>query len=346
MAMPPVTADVNWLLSALAQASAAMIAIVGGLLVSRYVTLHAEQQAAGRRVADLTRREREAEARLADARAALGLYDIDDLLIDEDVFQVIIDKDLTPTVKDVLEAVDHDGENLNKELLTSRLEDLSADLGRAFKAIIPHVPESRSHPSWPEFRREHTFTVGNREAWQWAYDQICGFQRDKAKRREAEDLKKSNPFGSLLAGRDFGVDIDVLRNISLTGGVGGIAAQHELAHLAALRGRVDDADTEIRAIQQERRLAGETFEATRQPEGFGLALQVLSTLAVLGIAVPVVIMGFGVLDLPGWARGLVIGSFFAGIALLLRFLFVYASFLREGGRSTLPATIFGLFLRR
>lgn len=38
-------ADVNWLLSALAQATAALIAIVGGLLVSRYVTLHAEQQA-------------------------------------------------------------------------------------------------------------------------------------------------------------------------------------------------------------------------------------------------------------------------------------------------------------
>jgi hypothetical protein len=46
-------ADVNWLLSALAQSSAALIAIVGGLLVPRYVALHAEQEAAERRLADL-----------------------------------------------------------------------------------------------------------------------------------------------------------------------------------------------------------------------------------------------------------------------------------------------------
>ena len=35
-------ADVNWLLSAMAQSGAALVAIVGGLLGSRYVALDAE----------------------------------------------------------------------------------------------------------------------------------------------------------------------------------------------------------------------------------------------------------------------------------------------------------------
>jgi hypothetical protein len=70
-------AAVNWLLSALAQASTALIAILGGLLVSRYVALHAEQQAARRRVEDLVRREAEAKAHLEEAKRDLDLYLVD-----------------------------------------------------------------------------------------------------------------------------------------------------------------------------------------------------------------------------------------------------------------------------
>jgi len=56
-------------------------------------------------------------------------------------------------------------------------------------------------------------------------------------------------------------------------------------------------------------------------------------------------MGFAPLTLPGWERAVVIGLFFLGVALLLRFLFVYAAFLGEGGRETLPHTALGLFSR-
>lgn len=80
---------------------------------------------------------------------------------------------------------------------------------------------------------------------------------------------------------------------------------------------------------QEHRLAEETFEATRQPEGFTLALQVLSALSVLGMGIPVTLMpSFPVITMPWCGRAAVAVVFFLGVYLLLRFLFVYASYLR------------------
>ncbi len=121
-----------------------------------------------------------------------------------------------------------------------------------------------------------------------------------------------------------------------------VQSQRELAQERALEDRVAAAAAQVWALRQERRLAEETYDATRQPEGFGLALQVLSVLAVVGMGFPVVLMGLAVVTLPAWVRGGVIVMFFCGVALLLRFLFVYASFLREGGRASLPRSIFGL----
>lgn len=339
-------ADVNWLLSALAQASAALIAIVGGLLVSRYVALHAEQQAARRRVEDLTRREQEAASRHSESRNELDLYYVDELLDSIEVFEAIMANDFDPTVANVMEAADEDGDDLNQALLASRLKELSSELQRALSEIYPLVPASKEHVSWANFKREQNFVFGHRNAWEWMYDQACDARRAEVKKAEDEARSKSR-YGSMLAGYDTG---DLLRNITignpqLSGLRNVVTSQHEIAHVGSLRGRVDQADAEVRAVQQERRLANETYEATRQPEGFGLALQVLSVLAILGMAAPVVIMGFGPVTLPPWARAVVIGGFLAGVALLLRFLFVYASFLREGGREALPKTALGLLKR-
>lgn len=336
-------ADVNWLLSALAQASAALIAIVGGLLVSRYVALHAEQQAARRRVEDLTRREQEAVFRHSESRHALDLHYIDEVLDSFDVFEAIMEHDFDPTVANVLEAADEDGDDLDQELLAARLEELSSELQRALAEIYPLVPASKEHVSWADFKREHSFAIGHREAWEWMYDQACDARRAEARKAEEEARSKTR-YGSMIPGYDTS---DLLRNISignpqLSGLRNVVSSQHEIAHVGSLRGRVDQADAEVRAVQQERRLANETYEATRQPEGFGLALQVLSVLAILGMAAPVIIMGFGPVTLPPWARAVVIGGFLAGVTLLLRFLFVYASFLREGGREVLPKTALGL----
>lgn len=104
--MAPDIADVNWLLSALAQASAALVAIVGGLLVSRYVVLHAEQQAARRRLDDLRRTLDLAAENATQARRDLDSYDVDRYLDDDDVYEELLRFECTPDMEAVRRAVE------------------------------------------------------------------------------------------------------------------------------------------------------------------------------------------------------------------------------------------------
>lgn len=339
--MVPLSADVNWLLSAIAQASAALVAIVGGLLVSRYVTLHAEQQGARRRADDLGRRIEEARSHRAAAERQVDLYFVDDFLDDTDVFEAIFRGQGEATPEEVLAAKDSDADHLNHALLDEQLGELQAEFLAAVQALLPIVPEGKDHAEWLEFKRGRDFVIGHRNLWEWVYDRIVDERVEAATAAEREARKKS-PFGNLLS--DYKYDTSsIARLISpeVRGLRGVVSSQHEIAQVNVLRGRVESARAEVRALDQERRLAEETFDATRQPEGFSLALQVLSILAALGMGVPVIAMVFVPYTLPWLARVGVVVVFFVGVLLLLRFLFAYASYLR-GARPALPATVVGL----
>jgi len=339
-------ADVNWLLSALAQSSAALIAIVGGLLVSRYVALHAEQQGAQRRVEDLQRREKEATNALADARIDLDMYYIDDALDDTAVFQEIFERQLEPTVDGVLDAIDDDGANLNRELLSVELLSMTADMKSAVSAMYELVPLSTEQDDWTTFRRAHSLEVGHRNLWEWVYNKICD-ERKRGAKRAAMEARKNSPYANLF-GLSEPPDYTSLLGLSSPEIIAAnrmIRDRREMARVDALEARIGAFEAELLALSQERRLAQETYQATRQPEGFVLALQVLTFLAIVGMGVPVVIMGFAPLTISGYARAAVVVLFFLGVSLLLRFLFVYAAFLREGGRESLPHHLAGLFRR-
>ncbi|HEY3409003.1 MAG TPA: hypothetical protein VGK53_12590 [Propionicimonas sp.] len=340
--MQATVADVNWLLSALAQATAALIAIVGGLLVSRYVTLHAEQQSAGRRVLDLARREAEADSSLATAKSNLASYRVADALDDDRVFEEFLARDMKPTVGGVLRAIESDGADLDPELLAEEIESMGQEMPEAIKSIYPLVPVTSRHATWSDFLREHSLKPVRRQLWMWVYDKACEERRreaEKAARAARNTARNAGIAGLLSAGAFSAPSIDVG---SLSAARWTARSQRELAQERSLEDQVADAAARIGALRQERRLAEETYDATRQPEGFGLALQVLTFLAVVGMGVPVVLMGFAPLALPDWGRATVIGLFFLGVAMLLRFLFVYAAFLRQGGIDTLPASVFGL----
>lgn len=333
------TADVNWLLSAIAQSAAALIAIVGGLLVSRYVSLHAEQQGARRRADDLRRRWSEAEDQLIERKGDLDLHQVDEFLDDNVVFQAILDAGGEATVDQVLSEMDADVADLNRDVLEERFATLQDELVQAVLKLLPDVPQQEDHETWVDFKRNRDLPIGNRSAWEWVYEKACDEKRREAKKEAA----KGKPFTSSY-------DDTAIRRIvqqASSQGYGiraAVTSQHAVAHVNALRERIEATQAEVRALQQEHRLAEELFDATRQPEGFGLALQVLATLATLGMGTPVALMAFSPTTMPAPLRALVVALFFSGVALLLRFLFVYAYYLR-GVRRSLPSWIGGLFRR-
>lgn len=241
----------------------------------------------------------------------------------------------------MLSAKDSDAHGLNRGLLEEQLADLQAEMLRAVQELMPIVPEGREHDDWVDFKRGRDLPIGHRSSWEWAYDRIVDERINDAKKAERQ-ARKQSPYGGLLGRADYDVSSLIGITTPETRGLYRVvASQHEIAQVNSLRGRVEAGRAEVRALDQERRLAEETFDATRQPEGFSLALQVLSVLAALGMGVPVVIMAFVPYSLPWPGRAAVVVLFFAGVFLLLRFLFAYAAYLR-GKRSTLPTTVLGL----
>lgn len=63
-----IVSDPNWLLSTMAQSAAALVAIIGGFLLSRVVTLSSERQGLERRTRELDQRTRDLAGRLQHAR--------------------------------------------------------------------------------------------------------------------------------------------------------------------------------------------------------------------------------------------------------------------------------------
>lgn len=335
--MTPEVADVNWLLSAIAQASAALVAIVAGLLVSRYVSLHAEQQAASRRVLDLTRRLTLARSARDSAQQSLDQFDVDEALADDDVYIAIAKSHYSSSVMDILKVIGRSVEEFAQPTLKDSIERLTQEVQTALDTLKPMVPVNQEHPRWDGFRRTHTLPIENRQVWEWAYEIICEIRTREARQQARREAGK---FGSLLG-------VSTVQRMPVLGGA--IPSRLFTGSGGERRRLLDARDStsaRVHELENELILAQENYDATRHPEGFGLALQTLSVLAVLGIAFPVTLLALVTYELHPIARTVSVAAFFIGVGLLLRFLFVYADFLREDGRSHLPTSIFGLFRAR
>ncbi|CAN7148592.1 MULTISPECIES: hypothetical protein [Microbacterium] len=322
-------ADINWLLSSIAQASAAMIAIVGGLLVSRYVGLHAEQQATGRRLKDLTARATGARKRAARYLREMQELSAADLVDNPAVFEAIVRSEYDLPTSEVFRITGDSARDYEDDLVLGQLRAVTVELQKAGAALSSLVPSGEYHEDWETFRIAHpSLTFQHRNAWEWMYNTLCDAQQEAAENKLEPLMRALRNVNAVTWGRDDAptVRLDTVR---------------KRERLTAL---YEAANEEGTAAESEAVLAQEAYDLTRQPEGFSLALQVLVTLAILGIVPSVTLMGFGVATLDLLPRLILVGFFLGGVALLLRFLYVYARFLQQGGRATLPTKVwFELF---
>ncbi len=323
--------EITWLLTTLAQSSAALIAIIGGLLVTRYVSLHAQQRAAGRRVADLTRRRGLALERLRTAQDVFEHFSVEVTAHDQNVYRRLlrlpadVEADQIPVT--LLEAVPQ-AAGMGQERLRQRLVVMRRELERALKQFDERIPPARMQEPWREVNELLDYPRQEEHLWAWAYMALFRQRDRKARSRRARLQPRA------------GADLDWEEAYE---------AQWEIAEHEVLQRRVDKVEAEARSLEQELHLAQETFEASRQPEGFRLALQVLSTFVALGIAVPVLMLAFWpaevALGLDLGIRAVALAFFFTGLGLVLRFLFRYSTFLR-GDEERLPESLWQLIKPR
>ena len=285
-------------LSTIAASSAAMVAIVGGLLVARFVTLISEQEGAQQVLDDAKERLGTAHKRAKEAEERLVNSDVDDFF-DREVLNAI-----GGGTKDVRELRAINGSaRLTDEKIASVVSEVAAEF-EAARNTLPGLIQSASQPTratragWEDFKAKTPGLPETSwdEVWARVYIELLALPQPRA------------PAGSIFHFPPLSVPIipPVPQYVALR-------AQRR----DALRANLD------RAQQQEEDVEGEVGRLQRakdaivRPKGLGWGLVVLSVFTVVGVIIPVWLMSRAPERLTAHMGEAVFWLFFVGLLALL-----------------------------
>ena len=294
--MLPVIADSNWLLATLVQSSAALVAIIGGLLATRLVTLATERNGIERRIGQLervaeTRRDqadlaskawldKDADSFLADVEGAViatfGDADFDELYVVEDNAGRTKDE-LRPYFKDFCERVKGVTQRLIQEHGSTRpaeWEDIRSAVERAalhsdrylLGAIVDHLEET----IWRKPRS--MYDIGSL-VMPLPSSVYSATHRATADRRYDETVREAET----------------------------ARAAQRLAEVELAQARMD-------------------LDALGRPAGMASAFRVLLGIALAGVVLPLAVMANGAYEVPAAGRIALVALFTLALAAFMRFL--------------------------
>lgn len=284
--------DPNWLPSTLAQSTAALVAIVGGLLVTRLVTLSSERGSLAHRRADVAgRRSRLVKDRDKEDTERF-FWCLDDLWASHK--DALLDAEGKIDVDDVLDdrlPIGADSKEMHEALGT-----LAQIVAEAFRAIRLGFPATEFPTGDISHLRDKIGPINRSE--EFIYTAVAKRLADRKRDKMGVLTAKSSSLGSLISQSS-------ARNVE--------PQQRRLRRIAELDSAIATLDLEISLIDEQKyRFA--------QPEGVTRGLVVLSLFAALGIVLPMVYMAWRpVPSSPGW-RILLIVAFVVGFAVLIDYI--------------------------
>lgn len=281
------SADPNWLLSALAQSAAALVAIIGGFLISRVIATAAERDAIRRRLATLDSQVDARQRRLSEIDKDLNWLDA------LDVYYEHLDRIMTggpEVVSDILRGIPA------SDVLGSLLTRMAQRAQQAIDVLRPHFVDGHPPPQLDDLRR----------AGKLRDDIEDFFYEDAWQHIDVYEHRYSPPLEDLRV---------VLP--SETPAVRGPTRADRRFHLEGTR---DDVEHELNALRSERERQRAELESLVVPDEVRQGVWVLSYFALAGIMFPLTVQAVGVVNVAGWLRALLVIGFASGLALLLWFL--------------------------
>ena len=291
--------DPNWLLSSTAQSAAAMVAIIGGFLVSRLVTLSAERNTILQRVEDLRSRRKiktiEHEE-VHDARFAVSK-------------SWFVEKHLRNLVDDRGGA---DPESLldtitvgsSRDEMRPVAEHLVATIYSAFEAVEATYIGTLIPPTTASELREGGLSIPVEDSG--IYESVA---RSVSERRSPRRSWEVNLSASM---------------IPATSVRPAVVYQRQDARVA----RETDLRSELRFINTEIDLTSERLAGFAKPKGVAGAVMALTYLALAGIVYPIVLMAVRPVPDNSVSRVVVVLAFASGLVFLLCYFVVQARSLR------------------
>lgn len=286
------TGDAGTLLATLSQASAVLVAIIGGLLVSRLVAISSEKDGLRRLLLAAKGRVLHIESDLSEAseirldRARSDLYDtaVEDFIAEPcpDLDKIINDSLRRGTTVDELKPY------------ALKLQERTKS---AQTAIQDHL--KRNDTNGLEFEelleRGLTFNDDDQDLHERVFTQL----RKKL---------RSDPYGYGLV--DFPVSVEYVTSAREI---------RERRRDEELRSE-SDLKTQLKAALNERDRLSEELERIGKPVGVASAVWMLGILSVLGILIPVVVMAFEPVVLATWMKVTLISCFVAGLLAILGYI--------------------------
>jgi hypothetical protein len=291
------TADPNWLLSTTAQSAAAIVAIVGGFLVSRLVSLSSERHGLRQRrdqldrIVDLKNAELDELQRRMDS-VARGWF-VDSAMSD------FVDAKGSPDLLQILEKHSKLGSSVEG---TTAAAAWLGGLVRAGYAAFERDPD--------------VFTVkADDPVWLAAAGFPVEEGNEEMLTRVARAIVKKERSTRGQFGRMFEIP-DLPASARWDPRLGDRAVDRQDARIS----RRDTLSSDIRALRAEMEIVSSTLAGIGRPEGVVMGIWVLVGFAAVGIVLPLVLLAVRPVPTSPWVRLAVIAGFIGGLGAVVGYI--------------------------
>jgi hypothetical protein len=286
-------ADPNWLFSACAQTAGAIVAIVGGFLATRLVTLSSERNSLRQRIDIVLRRLTDAERRKATAKQRLREWEERDF--SSAVVGDVVDQNGVADVARL--ATTHETWEIPIERIRQLVEGIEASCRSAFEQL--RNVEGLLDMEFEDVVRIMCEPTGlDRE--------ILGRVYHAVRREQAKDIGAVVARAATTNTGSPSAVVSLMEEIQLKTG------ERTLAQQQLETASVDETNaiTERDALQAR-------LEALRNPAGLRYAWCILAYMTAVGVALPLALLPSSqdALDL----KWIILGPFFLGLVLLLHY---------------------------
>ena len=327
-----VATDPSPFLSTIILASAGLVAIVGGLLVARFVTLDSDQRGSRKILVDATERLRSARDRAGQAHADLLAW------YARQFFRGPVLDAASEGVSDPAVLMQLGEWPLNEEELRPVAAEVADEFARARAALADRGDRIDDFPDadgWEQFKRATPDLpeIHWDRAWERVFEGILLTRAEE--RKAAKRPSSSSFFGSLDHVMEQTRDPAYLRRMAHLAPVhtdyAAIRARQEDELEAAAertRQRVEDYEGELRRAQNA------CAEIVRPDAWLWSGVGILTVLAIAGVGVPMWVMSLGPSDLGG-VRWLIY-PFAGSLLMLIVYIVLYLMHLTRAGNQPQP----------
>ncbi len=282
-----------------------MVAIIGGLLVARFVTIASEQDGAQQLLNDALGRLTTARRREREARDDLRNWYISDF------FEYKVIRAIGKGERDIreLRKIGDDTRLSNDELaeVTKTISDEFEVARRILQPLVSADTTDDLHPGWKDFRQSHSSLPETKwdEVWDIVYDDIV-----RPPRLQPASNSQWPSFDA----------VSLLPAVTTP-------PEYVALHIQrrdALRSDAARAKQHLEDVQEERDRLQRAREAIVRPKGLGWGLIVLGFFTLVGVIIPIWLMSRAPKRLTAHFGEVVFWLFFAGLLALLGYMTVLA----------------------